>query len=1095
MKHVRVPALALTLATALASAGPRLRAQQPADQAAAGISPDALAQIDALIAEKQTRSAVDRKIDSQLLYENRMESGVPIAAGIWELATDVPYASDGHVIVDVHARAGAGLADRWRTAGVEVLSASADGASLRAHVDVADVQGLAADPDVLFIQPQQGAMVTGQNAVGNLVGPTGQGSRSSEGDVTHLAFAARGAFHVDGTGVKIGVLSDGVTNLAASQARGDLGAVTVLPGQAGSGDEGTAMLEIIHDLAPGAQLYFATAFTSLTSFAQNIRDLRAAGCDIIVDDVFYFVETPFHDGQPFPTNRNGAVVIEAVNDVTADGALYFSSAGNSGNLDAGTSGTWEGNFADGGGTSTPLATGNRVHSFGGQAWDVLTAVSTNPINLYWSDPIGGSSNDYDLFRLNGAGTAVLASSTNVQNGTQDPYEQITATGAASGQRIVIVKQAAAAPRFLHLGTNRGRLAIATAGETHGHAAAANAYDVAATPAVGPFPQPFSAANLVETFSSDGPRRVFYRADGTPYTPGDVSAAGGTLRQKPDITAADGVSVTGVGGFGSPFFGTSAAAPHAGAIAALLKSSNSALTPAQIRSILTTSAIDIQAPGVDRDSGAGIIMARSALVASGAQGSAFLAVDSVQATDNPGNGNGLPEAGEGAKLLVTLKNYGVAPAAAISGSLSSSSVGVTIGLPNVAAFPDLAPLASATSGPLLFTTAADFGCPGAANFTFAATYAGAATPLSQPFSIPIGVTSYSITRRLDGTSPPSSPGVAGTAGLQNFRLNRQDTASVCGALKPPPPISAAGGPGARAFDAYAFTTCGNSVPSCVSVTFSGSNSINMFSAAYAPAFDPTNITANYKADPAVSSGGPLTYSFDLPAGSSRFAVDVHDVPVLAAPSNSQYTLTVSNACLGACEPPNHPPVARAHDVTVAANDACVADASIDNGSFDPDGDPLTRAQAPPSPYALGVTPVLLTVTDPKGAFGQAGANVTVVDQTGPAVTTVTPSPSSLWPPNHKFVDVTVSYGATDNCSAASCVLTVSSNANHGDDDDADDGPSFVVVDAHHVKLRAEKNDGGARIYTLTVTCTDAAGNTSVKTATVVVPHDQGKGKND
>ena len=135
----------------------------------------------------------------------------------------------------------------------------------------------------------------------------------------------RDSFNIDGTGIKIGVLSDGVTNLAASQASGDLGPVTVLPGQAGSGDEGTAMLEIIQDIAPGAQLFFATAFGGIASFAQNIRALRAAGCDIIVDDVFYFVETPFQDGQAtgVASNTNGGVVIQAVNDVTASGALFF----------------------------------------------------------------------------------------------------------------------------------------------------------------------------------------------------------------------------------------------------------------------------------------------------------------------------------------------------------------------------------------------------------------------------------------------------------------------------------------------------------------------------------------------------------------------------------------------------------------------------------------------------------------------------------------------------------------------------------------------------------------------------------------------------
>jgi hypothetical protein len=213
-------------------------------------------------------------------------------------------------------------------------------------------------------------------------------------------------------------------------------------------------------------------------------------------------------------------------------------------------------------------------------------------------------------------------------------------------------------------------------------------------------------------------------------------------------------------------------------------------------------------------------------------------------------------------------------------------------------------------------------------------------------------------------------------------------------------------------------------------------------------------------------------------------------VLAGPSNSPYTLTVSNACLGACEPPNHPPVARAKNVTVPANNMCVADASIDNGSSDPDGDPLTLVQAPPSPYALGSTSVLLTVTDPKGAFSQATGVVTVVDQTGPGVTGLSPSVNSLWPPNHKMVDVAVNYGVTDNCSAASCVLTVSSNEAVNGSGDGNTSPDWQVVDAHHVQLRAERaGNGNDRIYTLTLTCTDAVGNRTVRTATVLVPHNQ------
>jgi hypothetical protein len=146
------------------------------------------------------------------------------------------------------------------------------------------------------------------------------------------------------------VLSNGVNSLASLQASGDLPAVTVLPGQAGSGDEGSAMLEIVHDLAPDAQLFYATAQGGVATFTNNLKALRAAGCDIIIDDLSYFTETTFHEGQApgvlSPTN--GALILQAVNDVTVDGALYFSSAANSGNKSYNESGTWEGDFVDGG---------------------------------------------------------------------------------------------------------------------------------------------------------------------------------------------------------------------------------------------------------------------------------------------------------------------------------------------------------------------------------------------------------------------------------------------------------------------------------------------------------------------------------------------------------------------------------------------------------------------------------------------------------------------------------------------------------------------------------------------------------------------------
>ena len=137
---------------------------------------------------------------------------------------------------------------------------------------------------------------------------------------------------------------------------------------------------------------------------------------------------------------------------------------------------------------------------------------------------------------------------------------------------MLVPNATAASRFLHLNINRGTLSVATPGQTHGHAATSSifSFGVAATPAAGPFPSPFSTANAIETFSSDGPRKVFYLGNGAQLTPGDVSSTGGFLLLKPDITAADGVSVSGAGRFPGQFFGPSAAGPHPPAIKARKK---------------------------------------------------------------------------------------------------------------------------------------------------------------------------------------------------------------------------------------------------------------------------------------------------------------------------------------------------------------------------------------------------------------------------------------------------------------------------------------------------------------------------------------------
>ena len=551
------------------------------------ISDSAAQQIRALEQEKSSRSALHRKLDSQFVFKLKQNRNQIIAAGVTRLQPDIKFEPDGRILVDIEGNVTEGLLAQIKQSGGTVINSFPRFHTIRALVALDQLENLAGLADVKFIGRARRAQ-------------TNTGSVDSEGDVTHRANTARSTFAVNGQGVKVGVLSDSIDYLADAQATGDLGPVTVLPGQGGSGSgEGTAMLEIVADLAPGAQLYFATAVNGEASFAQNILDLRSNGCDIIVDDVGYFDESPFEDG----------IIAQAVNSVTADGALYFSAAGNDGSLKYQTSCTWEGDFVDGGPAVPPENIGGgHIHSFGTATYNKVI-IPGDGVDLFWSDPLGGSSNDYDLFVLDPTGTYVVASSTNPQDGTQDPYEEVSYVSA--GDRIVIVKTTGDA-RYLHLDTSRGALSLKTTGATRGHSAAAAAFSVAAVDALDSFPSPFSGGSQdpVETFSSDGPRRVFYNADGTPITPGNYSSTGGVVRQKPDITAADGVT-TSLYNF-DPFYGTSAAAPHAAAIAALLLSYNPNLTPSQIRTTLTNTALDIEDPGIDINSGAGIVMAYQAL---------------------------------------------------------------------------------------------------------------------------------------------------------------------------------------------------------------------------------------------------------------------------------------------------------------------------------------------------------------------------------------------------------------------------------------------------------------------------------------------------
>jgi len=145
-------------------------------------------------------------------------------------------------------------------------------------------------------------------------------------------------------------------------------------------------------------------------------------------------------------------------------------------------------------------------------------------------------------------------------------------------------------------------------------------------------------------------------------------------------------------------------------------------------------------------------------------------------------------------------------------------------------------------------------------------------------------------------------------------------------------------------------------------------------------------------------------------------------------------------------------------------------------------------------AINNTATVSSFTSDPDTTNDSATATTTVSNPPPTITNATADPSVLWPPNHRMVNVTVSYDVTDNCPLppGSCTLSVTSNEpvfGHGS---GHTSPDWIVVDDHHVLLRAERQgNGNGRIYTITITCTDSGGNSSTDEVEVTVPHNQGR----
>ncbi|MDZ7705944.1 MAG: S8 family serine peptidase [Trueperaceae bacterium] len=474
------------------------------------------------------------------------------------------------------------------------------------------------------------------------------GRVTSQGGRAMNVPAARSQFGVSGSGVTVGTLSDSFdrsdsnprTTAQDDITSGDLpprSRLNILDDNAPDDpnrpgeliDEGRAMMQLVHDVAPGSSQSFHTAFRGTANFATGILDLQAAGAEVIVDDILYFAEPMFQDG----------IIAQAVDQAVGRGAAYFSSAGNSGNQ------SYQSVFRSSG-QSGP---GNGdLHDFNpGSGVDIRQQITlpvdqTLVVILNWDEPYfsaggannNGSSNDLDLFLYTKTSARISFADADNRNVGVDPIEILsyrndgTLDSDGDGQpdttfNLAIELFEGAAPgllKYVYLGGGVSAEYATGSATSFGHANARGAMSVGAafygdTPAFGTTPP------VAEDFSSLGGVPILFGADG-----GRLAIP--VVRAKPDITAPDGTNTTfflnnDAENDGFPnFFGTSAAAPHAAAVAALLLEYAPDLAPAQLYALLRSTALDADNPytpsfdtGFDRATGPGLLQADRAIASS------------------------------------------------------------------------------------------------------------------------------------------------------------------------------------------------------------------------------------------------------------------------------------------------------------------------------------------------------------------------------------------------------------------------------------------------------------------------------------------------
>ena len=461
------------------------------------------------------------------------------------------------------------------------------------------------------------------------------GKTTSQGDSVMRADKARTKYNVSGAGSKVGVISDSYNSLngaADGVASGDLPTnvqvIRDIPATIKGTDEGRAMAEIVHDVAPGAGIAFNTGYETQIDFALGILDLAAAGCNIIVDDLTYFAEPFFQDG----------ILAQVVDYVSKElNVSYFSSAGNNARQ------SYTSGFRNSGKTPPSIPAfmvEGQAHDFVGNG-TIFQKVTIAPGGQFfpifqWADPfysqsvlaggVSGAKTDLDiLVYYNGILQPQLSSYDN--NIDDDPIEAVQINNTSKSPvtiEIALVKYAGPDPmliKWVDFGFNTTVQFSTQSSTAYGHSNAQEVMAVGATawfqtPAFSPSRYPLP---LIETFSSAGGTPILFTEYGQPFPT--------RIRKKPDFVAPDGGNTTFFGqqlndGDTFPnFFGTSAAAPHAAAVAALLQErSQNKMSPNDVRNRLSTTAIDMDDPstpgfdvGFDFRTGYGFIQVDKALM--------------------------------------------------------------------------------------------------------------------------------------------------------------------------------------------------------------------------------------------------------------------------------------------------------------------------------------------------------------------------------------------------------------------------------------------------------------------------------------------------